>query len=469
MGNIIASTTNKNVPVIQAGNSSDSQENSSLAIQNIRNTINRLPSTSETTSSVETENRPNIEKWYNTSVESISDLIRVSRSLPGPPVTDSYYTENRPKIEEWYKERNNDIDVFGQQHFACWLLDKPVHSAGLPKITEITKVQIDKLHRNIMVFEKARDRFSEEGKGIRFMPDDYPPIKGDYSELEALALLDAYFARKEGVEKIPLLAQKKPVTSLRKITKELNNSIQGEVLQTGDFVKVAKFIGYDVKLMMPDSLLALNNLIEEHIGEWGVIYFFQTDPSVEWNGTEETLYNINSLDVNNVVTNIKSYEQAAVIARIYKGEYKIGQDNVYDWENAIVTLEYSGESHPGIPLKYLYLSNHVLTATHDPLYYLKMNDIKLSAPPQNENKTGNTDQTFLEYKYNLLAPVPRDPDTVKKITELNSEEAEKKFSLIKTITPVEDSGFRGVIMFIKPDENHSRWKMKNGQFQPFNS
>ena len=82
-------------------------------------------------------------------------------------------------------------------------------------------------------------------KKLEFVPI---PQTGHNCKTTAIAAVDQYFARKLGVAPIPLHKSKKPIISIREISKRFS-SVQGELLEISQVTSVLNAIGYKYELI----------------------------------------------------------------------------------------------------------------------------------------------------------------------------------------------------------------------------
>lgn len=381
---------------------------------------------------------PEIQKLEILTVKNCSD------NSVFPSVKPSFYKKGKKEIQNLYELREKILDdlrannkVFEGGHFIFQTVAKS-------RIEILTRF-LTAVHLEINKFEMARELYSDEGIGIRFEAGDAPPRKGHHCKLAALALLDAYFARQKGVNKIPLLAQKQAEAgiSFRKLAKILFGSVQGEVLQVNDYMKLFELIGYDVKLCKANNLEDLFALIMEYGKDHGIIYFYQVDFKDVSEGYVNALFGISTKKTTHQIQEFR--EHATVISKCYPGEDKSGK-------NAVVTINHWERSFVGVPLYLLMESNLTLVKTRSPEYYVQNADIKLHDTPEKSPGTPLDES----YKYKI-----RTQDAIAEISEPNSDLPETHQTFKKSKTPAEGSGFQGVIMFAKPNENHIRWKEEN--------
>lgn len=351
--------------------------------------------------------------------------IKKANNIPdfiaGPTALNSSNVQDYNKCQEWYKKRDAYIEKAEE------LLLR--HEKGeIGKIKYLFKylppaIKITNYHQKIMKFEASRELSSDEGKGITFKAEHYPPRKGYQCKLAALALLDAYFAEKYSIESIPLLAQKKPVTSLRKLAKELIGSRQGEVLQFSDLIKLAEHIGYKVTALSPRHAQELGRIIEENVEKKGLIYFYKVGHGDRQITSKDGLYAISTQETDFYME--QSEEHATVISKRFN--------------DGKLTINHWGKKFAGIPEDLLFKSSRMLKSTRNAEYY-KRTERKLLVDPK-KDVTG-------KYKY----------EPYQSYIEPGLETAKKSGFFIKTIQPAPGSGFKGLMLIIEPDENHKRWQ-----------
>ncbi|PWU06696.1 MAG: hypothetical protein C5B47_07200 [Verrucomicrobia bacterium] len=90
----------------------------------------------------------------------------------------------------------------------------------------------------------------------------HPPRRGAHCKISALALFDAYHTEATNIRNVPLLALKRDVISIRRISKK-HHSVQGEVLQRQDLCNIAKDIGYDAEVIQCKDITQFGNTIYE--------------------------------------------------------------------------------------------------------------------------------------------------------------------------------------------------------------
>ncbi|UXK10727.1 hypothetical protein NYP80_10175 [Erwinia pyrifoliae] len=272
------------------------------------------------------------------------------------------------------------------------------------------KGELEKLNREIIKYEL---KYSQSNcVTVELKEDFYPPRRGEHCKIYALALVEAFYADSMAIKKIPLLAEKGNVESIRKIAKKFN-SVQGEVLQSSDLKKIAEYMGYEVELINLRTSSELSEYIEKYIGDSGLITFFRFNPDMPYGMM---------LDSSHIESG--QSEHAAVISG-------------FDKKRNICTLNDRKGALMGVPIEDLFLSGNGLLTTRSQESYRTDFASKRSLCDAGQIESRGRHA----YKYPVIL-----------------EESDNNAKFMTTIVPTEASGFKALLMRLKPNLEHERWK-----------
>lgn len=257
-----------------------------------------------------------------------------------------------------------------------------------------------------------------------FNREDLPiSNRGGHCEIAALATIDSRQARIYGVPKMPLLAQKQDVISVRNIAKR-HNSAQGEVMQINDFKGIAEEMGYEVTILRPENQDMFINIIKSHtIADKPIVVLYSFDSN------------------NKHGINLNSYSKPFMRMPSVISEFNEKKETV--------TLNHYGRVREKIPVKDLFTSMNNLPDTNS--------KIKFIAYKKDEELEG----AELEYVKKVRKHLTdNDVCTLTcKYTEYRNSfyNISKIERVVESVTPIPGSGFKNVVVSIEPDKKHSRW------------
>lgn len=286
-------------------------------------------------------------------------------------------------------------------------------------------------HKNIL---DARQRLNFYPKNINFIlkiDDSFPAEQtGHICKITALANVDNYYSQHYSVENIPSRKNKKLIypnelnqhtkskdasISVRELAKNYD-SVQGEILRFEDLKKIANDMGYSTNTISPKSPKDFSFQVTDQLlkGKPLVAFFAVEKNDDELFGLPTPLFDNN--------------EHACLIVGV-------------NTKNETIVIAHWGMILEGIPIDIFFNSMCALPSTRQQEFYIK---------------TGQTPNSRSYVKYE---PLPSNRPLAG-ITNSAQAPNTNTNTIIKSITPEENTGFNNKLLVLTPDLSNERWARK---------